>query len=105
MGSVFVEGSEGLIIDSCNWNRVDGNAIMLSGYNRNATISNSAFAWIGSTAIAAWGKTDEISDDGIHGNDGTSGDFPRYTLIEKNLFKEVGIWEKQSSAFFQAKAA
>ena len=28
-----------------------------------------------------------------------------YTRILYNLFREIGVWEKQSSAFFQAKAA
>ena len=50
-------------------------------------------------------KADELSDDGAHGYDGTGGDFPLRTTIEGNLFREIGIWEKQSSAVFQAKAA
>lgn len=25
----------------------------------------------------------------------------RYTLVQRNLFREIGVWEKQSSAFFQ----
>eukprot|EP01051_Picozoa_sp_SAG22_P004434 SAG22_NODE_237_length_14221_cov_37.207832_11_plen_156_part_00 len=29
----------------------------------------------------------------------------RHTKILHNLFREIGVWEKQSSAFFQAKAA
>lgn len=53
----------------------------------------------------AWGWTDEISDGGIHGIDGTGGVFPRYTVVQNNVFREIGVWEKQSSAFFQAKAA
>lgn len=55
--------------------------------------------------LTAWGWTDEISDGGIHGIDGTGGDFPRYTIVEDNVFREIGVWEKQSSAFFQAKTA
>ena len=66
---------------------------------------DSEFAWLGGSAIALWGYTDELSDDGAHGYDGTGGDFPLRTTIEGNLFREIGIWEKQSSAVFQAKAA
>ena len=36
--------------------------------------------------------------------DATDGDFPRHTLIANNVVREVGLWEKQSSAWFQAKA-
>ena len=96
-GAVYIEGTEGLTIDHCTFERLDGNALMLSGFNRNATISNSHFAWTGGTAIAAWGRTDELSDGGIHGYDATSGDIPQGTRIEGNIMRESGIWEKQSS--------
>jgi|EP01047_Picozoa_sp_COSAG01_P076015 hypothetical protein len=78
---------------------------MVSAYNQHTTVTHSEFAWMGGSAIAAWGWTDEISDGGIHGVDGTTGTFPRYTQILYNVFREIGVWEKQSSAFFQAKAA
>jgi len=32
---------------------------MVSGYNRNATITNSDFAFLGGNAIAAWGYTNQ----------------------------------------------
>ena len=54
---------------------------------------------------ACRGWTDEITDGGVHGVDGTKGAFPRYTQILHNVFREIGVWEKQSSAFFQAKGA
>ena len=104
-GALFLSNTEGATIDACKVWRASGNGIMLSAYNDAATVSNSEFAWLGGSAIAAWGFTDEISDGGIHGVDGTGGDFPRYTLVENNLFREIGVWEKQSSAFFQAKTA
>eukprot|EP00750_Incisomonas_marina_P033658 INCI9923.3.p1 GENE.INCI9923.3~~INCI9923.3.p1 ORF type:complete len:923 (-),score=130.23 INCI9923.3:2785-5553(-) len=104
-GALFFQNTEGLTIDACKVWRASGNGVMLSAYNQNATVSNSEFAWMGGSAIAAWGYTDEISDGGIHGIDGTGGDFPRYTQVRGNLFHEIGVWEKQSSAFFQAKTA
>jgi hypothetical protein len=84
--------------------RMDGNALMLSRYNRNASVRHSEFAWIGDTALAAWGYTDELSANGTRGFDATDGDFPRHTTIANNVVREVGIWEKQSSAWFQAKS-
>jgi hypothetical protein len=53
---VFVEGSERVTVAGNVFERVDGNAVMLSAYNRNASISYNEFAWIGATAIAFWGK-------------------------------------------------
>ena len=97
-GAVFVEGTTGLSIDGCQFERLDGNAIMLSGYNRAASVTNSHFAWTGGTAIAAWGRTDEMSDAGVHGWDATAGDIPQGTVITDNIMRESGIWEKQVSA-------
>jgi len=105
MGALFLEGTVDLSIDGCNFERLDGNAVMLSGFHRGAGIVNSHFAWTGGTAIAAWGRTDELTDGGVHGWDATAGDIPQGTRIIGNIMRESGIWEKQSSCFFQAKTA
>ena len=52
---MFVQGSEGLRIESCRFVRLDGNALMLSAYNRNATIQKNEFAWTGTHAYDAYG--------------------------------------------------
>jgi len=57
MGALFFEGTENTLVDSCIFERLDGNGIMISGYNRNVTIQKNEFAWIGDTAIASWGYT------------------------------------------------
>jgi hypothetical protein len=103
--AIFVQGSEDLLVDSCRFIRLDGNALMLSSYNRNATIQRSEFAWTGTTAIALWGDTEgaEGAPEGM-GWDGRAGNQPRGTLISMNLIHELGIWEKQSSALFLAKS-
>ena len=105
LGAVYLEGTVGLSISGCAFERLDGNALMLSGYHRGAAVTDSHFAYTGGTAIAAWGRTDELSDGGIHGYDATPGDIPQGTRIEGNIMRESGIWEKQSSCFFQAKTA
>ena len=103
--ALFFEGTEGLVVDGCRFERLDGNGVMLSGYNRNASLLRNDLSWSGGTAFAAWGRTDEISDGGVHGYDGTAGNFPRYTRVEGNVMREIGVWEKQSSCWFQAKTA
>ena len=105
MAALFLEGTEGLVVENCDFNRIGGNALMLSKYHRHATVSHNSFSWLGGTAIALWGWTDELTDGGIHGIDGTAGIFPRYTRITENVFREIGVWEKQSSAVFCAKSA
>ena len=102
---IFAQNTENLIVTNCRFQRVSGNGLILSAYNSRAQITHNDFSWVGGSAIIAWGFTDEISDGGIHGMDGTDGNFPRWTLVESNVFREVGIWTKQASAFYQAKSA
>eukprot|EP00316_Scyphosphaera_apsteinii_P011180 CAMPEP_0119345442 /NCGR_PEP_ID=MMETSP1333-20130426/107488_1 /TAXON_ID=418940 /ORGANISM="Scyphosphaera apsteinii, Strain RCC1455" /LENGTH=733 /DNA_ID=CAMNT_0007357911 /DNA_START=423 /DNA_END=2624 /DNA_ORIENTATION=+ len=116
VGAVFMQGTEGCIFDGCTFERLDGNGVMVSGYNRNATITNSDFAYVGGNAIAAWGYTNETATDpgrpGVAlsgypqaGVDGTDGEHPRHTLVSGCSAREVGLYEKQSSFFVQAKTA
>lgn len=58
---------------------------------------NNHFQLIGENAIATWGHTE--------GYDATRNDFPMYTLIENNVMRELGIYEKQSSAVGICKSA
>ena len=39
------------------------------------------------------------------GVDGTDGNHPRYTTVVNNIAREVGLYEKQSSFFVEAKTA
>ena len=72
--------------------------MMLSGYNRFANISHNSILYTGASAIALWGSTNgthPLQPDGT-GPDGTEGNFPRYTLVEGNFIRFLGIHEKQS---------
>ena len=79
IGAVFLEGTEGVTFQSCNFTRLDGNAVMVSGYNRHATVRDSDFSFIGGNAVAAWGRTNETEGDGhpAAGADGTDGNHPQ----------------------------
>lgn len=109
---VFIEGTVGTNVSGCIFERIDGNAVLLSAFNRNVSVTYNEFAWIGSTAVALWGNTessgagngDAILPEGL-GADGTSGNQPRFSLIAYNLCHELGIWEKQSSCYTQFKSA
>jgi len=105
MGVVYLERTEHTLIDGIIFTRLGGNGLMISKYNLATEVTRCLFQYLGGSAIAAWGWTDEITDGGIHGIDGTDGDFPIYTRVTGNVFHQLGIWEKQASAFFQAKTA
>jgi hypothetical protein len=97
-GAVHLEAVEHVSIIACNFTRLDGNAVMLGGYSRHVRIAESEFAWIGNGAVATWGDT---VDDGY---DATRGDQPRFSIMEHNLVHDIGLYQKQSSAWGQNKA-
>ncbi|CAE7521386.1 unnamed protein product [Symbiodinium natans] len=96
--ALFLEGTENTSVSNCTFRRLDGNAVLLAGYNRGCLISKSRFQWIGQNAAGAWGDTK-------NGWDGTTGTQPRGTVVEDSIFHDVGLYQKQSSAWFQAKTA
>lgn len=54
--------------------------------------------------MASWGVTEALT--GVHagalGPDGRAGEQPRATTVRRNLVHEIGLWQKQSSMWFQA---
>lgn len=94
-GAVFIEGAKDVTIQDCVFRRLDANAVFLSKYTRNVIIERNEFAWLGDNAMATWGETKDY--------DATNGDQPRETVVRYNLIHEVGISEKQSAAWAQAK--
>ena len=46
----------------CRFERLDGNAVIVSGYNRDATVRDSDFAFIGGNAVIAWGERDRARE-------------------------------------------
>ena len=91
-----IHGAHNVTIANSRFERLDNNAILLSGYTRAVNIVDNEASWLGANFAAAWGDTVL--------NDGTAGNQPRGTTLSGNLVREIGIYEKQSSAWFQAKA-
>jgi len=106
---------------SCLWCRrvvgteftnIDGVGISLNGYHRNATIAQNDFSLIGDSAMAAWGYTGTCLNENCTrklpykvGPDARGGEQPHGTLVTRNLVREIGLWQKQSSMWFQAATA
>ena len=101
--ALFFEGTVGATVDGCAFERFDGLGVFLSGYARNASIAHCEFSWGGETCVALWGYTRGSPVPGM-GPDTTGGDQPRGTYIGYNVFRELGVWQKQSAAVFQAEA-
>jgi hypothetical protein len=110
--ALFLEGTTGATVAGCVFERLDGIALMLSGFNRDAAVTGCDFNSIGDSAVAAWGRTKQVPVPGaatpgvtVEGMDGTGGAQPRRTLISGNMIRELGFYSKQASPFFQAKTA
>ena len=108
-----MEGTVNLTLANLTLTHADGNGISINGFNRNLTIADSELSWIGDSAIAAWGYTAQGKGKGnvtlpagvgIDGGDAATGPQPRGTRITGNVCHEVGLWQKQSSCYFQAQA-
>ena len=95
-GALFVEGVDRFLLQNCLFFSPGGNAVLLSNYVRNAVIESNEFVYVGDSAIAAIGTAELI--------DGTLGNQPRGTQILTNLVHEIGIWGKETSAYFQGLA-
>ncbi len=102
-GALFFEGTVGSFLDGCLLTSLDGNAVFFSGFNRNASVTNSEFLGIGETAISQWGYTDGSPVPGM-GFDATKGNQPRGTYIGYNVVHEVGLYTKQNSFYFQSES-
>lgn len=96
-GALYMENVSNITINNCTFRRLDGNAIFLSRKTRYVAIEDNRFEWIGESAIATWGQTKDF--------DATDNNFPMFTRIHKNIFRELGIYQKQASAVGHFKAA
>ena len=95
-GAIFIENATNISISDCIFQRLDGNALFVSKRTTEISILNSVFEWIGESTVVLWGDID--------GYDGTGKVFPMDTLIQGNIFRELGIFQKQSSAVAHNKA-
>ena len=108
-GAVTLRNTENVTLEGNQWTRLDGNGLFAGGYHRGLVIRSNDFSWIGGSAMALWGESSECLDDACTkkagapvGPDARGGAQPRGTVVEANVAREVGIYQKQSSMWFQA---
>ena len=105
IAAVFIKGAVNTVMDSCTLQRLDGNAVMINGYARGTTIQNCNFHEIGDNIVAQLGETEGAGPEAYGmGPDGTKGNQPVGTIIKNNFAYRCGLFEKQSSFYFQAKS-
>ena len=95
-GLFHLEGTARVNISGSTFYRTDANAVMIAGFNRNASVVDCEFAFTGMSAVVTFGRT--LQDDG------TNGEQPFGTLIAYNKVHEMGAYQLQSSAWFTSRA-
>jgi hypothetical protein len=96
-GAVYLEGTDEVVLQNCNFTNLGGNAVFIHGWNRGAMVSNSVFRFIGDNAIASLGI--------VQGMDATSQTYPIGTGILFNVMSELGLYTIQSGAYYHGLSA
>lgn len=98
--ALFVEDSTNVTLEGLVFDQVSGNAILFSDAVNASTVRKCLFDRVGDSAIAMLGSSELMLGLQSEG----SGKFPSNNLIEGNLVDTVGVYGKQTSAYFKGKA-
>jgi hypothetical protein len=96
-GAFFADGAVDVGVHGCTFDQLDGSGVFLSRHVRNSTISDNSFFSIGETAILLVGSSAKHRI-----NMAETTQYPAYNTIERNLVDTVGVWVKQSAAYFKS---
>lgn len=108
-GAILMENSSHCIVEDCDFYDLGGNAVFLSGYNREQVITKNHFHQIAASAVCCVGyplavrspkfNYEESFDweelDKVPGP--KTDDYPMSCLIDNNLIHDIGRVEKQVS--------
>lgn len=109
-GAVFMENAEKIRIEDCTFEDMGGNAIMMSGYQKDNQVSNCDFCHIGATGVLIAGKLCAVRNASTYDGENhqtkirdflpgpASEDYPREIMISDNYFYDIGNYEKQTAA-------
>lgn len=92
--AIHLNGTADCEISGNLLDRVGGNAIAPSDFNRHASIVDNEIAHPGENGILLVGSTDWV--------DGRGGNQPRRCTIARNVIHHVGLYTKQSCAIFHS---
>jgi Right handed beta helix region len=117
-GAVFLRGAENCAIEKCDFEQLGGNAIFISGYNRNVAVRGCLIRECGANGVAIVGEPKAVRSPMFSwgpGNPYSSGkpqlepreidrapgplteDYPAGCLVEDCLITRIGRLEKQSA--------
>ena len=95
--ALVVEGAAGFELAHSTLHELGGNGLLLRGYSRGARVTNNTFRRLGDSGIVTCGNTRYADLSAL--------DVPAGTLIEGNIFAELGVEVKQSGGLYSALSA
>jgi hypothetical protein len=117
-GAVFLQGAEDCSIENCDFDQLGGNALFISGYNRNVTVRGCLIRECGANGVAIVGEPKAVRSPMFSwgpGNPWSGGkpqlepgeidrtpgpltdDYPANCLVDDCLITRIGRLEKQSA--------
>jgi hypothetical protein len=106
-GTVFMQDAENISITKSNFDQVGGNAIFMSGYNRNNTVQDCKITDAGASGVCTVGLTSAVRTPSTWEKhitdmkDTTPGpltdDYPKDIIIKNNDIYHTGRFEKQTA--------
>lgn len=106
-GAVIIDGAENVSVKDSEFHMLGGNAIFISNYNRNITISGNHIHDIGASAVSFVGNANAVRSPSFEYNEfvpeidldfqlGPKTDqYPSQSLVDNNLIHDIGLVEKQ----------
>jgi hypothetical protein len=96
--AVVLSHTQGARVAGCAFSALGGNGVLVSGANLGARVEGSAFSRLGESGVVACGERGILQD--LRGRG-----VPVGTTVVGNVFSELGVFVKQSGAFYAALSA
>jgi hypothetical protein len=108
-GALLMAGTEGCMVRDCHFSNLGGNAVMVSGYNKQDTIKECNIEYIGASAVCLVGETASVRSPSFRYDENVSyaqmdktpgplkDQYPGNCLVTGNLIHNVGMLEKQAA--------
>ena len=92
-GTLYLTNTRNVTITHNLFTQLGSNAVAMIDYNENTSITLNEFVWLVDSGIILVGSTDGIDGFSVKSQ-------PTNTVIQSNLFHEIGIYNKQTAPVF-----
>ena len=94
-GTIYLTNTQNITITNNILTQLGSNGLAVIDYNQATTVSFNEFSWLGDSGVVLVGSTNGIDGFSVASQ-------PANAIIQSNLFRETGIYIKQSSPVFLA---